>query len=106
MSVHIKMSLEGVTPWRAKGSGSVSLLFFDISADFDITWGDAENTSLPKISILPEFIAELNKRENWSTVLSTGKNLLVTLRKIDEDENNPDPASRRLIGCSAKVITS
>jgi hypothetical protein len=88
MSVHIRMSLEGVTPWRAKGTGSVSLLFFDISADFDITWGDSKNTSLPKISILPGFLAELNKRENWSTVLSIGKNLLVTLRKMDEAESN------------------
>ena len=86
MSVHIKMSLEGVTPWRAKGTGSVSLLFFDISADFDITWGDSKNTALPKVSILPQFIKELNKRENWSTVLSSGKNILVTLRKMDEAE--------------------
>jgi hypothetical protein len=88
LSVHIRMSLEGPTPWRAKGTGSVSILFFEISADFDITWGDASNTSLPTIKILPEFIKELNKRENWNTVLSTGKNLLITLRKMDEDETN------------------
>ena len=88
MSVHIKMSLEGPTPWRAKGTGSVSFLFFDISADFDVTWGDSKNTSLPDINILPQFIAELNKRENWSTVLSIGKNLLVTLRKIEEDPDH------------------
>jgi hypothetical protein len=88
LSVHIKMSLEGPTPWRAKGSGSVTILFFDISADFDISWGDSKNTSLPKVKILPEFIKELNKKENWSTVLSSGKNLLVTLRKMEEDETN------------------
>ncbi len=88
LTVHVRMSLEGPTPWRAKGTGSVSVLFFDISADFDISWGDASNTSLPKVIILPEFIKELNKRENWSTVLTTGKNLLVTLRKMDEEETD------------------
>jgi hypothetical protein len=88
LSVHVKMSLEGPTPWRAKGTGSVSILFFEISADFDISWGDSKNTSLPTIKILPDFIKELNKRENWNTVLSTGKNLLITLRKMEEDETN------------------
>ena len=88
LSVRVRMSLEGPTPWRAKGTGSVTILFFDISADFDVTWGDSKNTSLPKISILQPFIDELNKKENWSTVLSTNKNLLVTLRKMDEDETN------------------
>ena len=88
LTVHVRMSLEGPTPWRAKGTGSVSILFFEISADFDISWGDSKNTSLPKVKILPDFIKELNKRENWSTVLSTGKNLHITLRKIKEDETN------------------
>lgn len=86
MTVHVRMSLEGPTPWRARGTGSVSLFFFEISADFDITWGDSKNTSLPKISILTPFLEELKKRENWSTALSSGKNLLVTLNKIDDTQ--------------------
>jgi len=86
MSVRVKMSLEGPTPWRAKGTGSVSLLFFEISADFDITWGDPKNTSLPKEKMLPPFLIELQKQENWNTVLSQGKNILVTLRSYDESE--------------------
>jgi hypothetical protein len=45
LSVRIKMSLEGPTPWRAKGTGSISLLFFEVSADFDETWGESRNTS-------------------------------------------------------------
>ncbi|HMC99068.1 MAG TPA: DUF6603 domain-containing protein, partial [Ferruginibacter sp.] len=84
MSVHIDMSLEGPTPWRAKGSGSVSLLFFDISADFDKTWGESQNEILPSIAILPKLIDELKKQEQWNTVLSADKNILVTLKKFDE----------------------
>jgi hypothetical protein len=83
LSVRVRMSLEGPTPWRARGTGSVSILFFEISADFDVTWGEEKNTALPDIAILQTFIDEVKKKEMWSTVLSTGKNLLVSLRKFD-----------------------
>lgn len=85
MSVRVKMSLEGTTPWKAKGTGSVSLLVGTISADFNKTWGDKKDTSLPKIEILPKFLKELDELENWSTDLSADKNLLVSLRKLEED---------------------
>ncbi|MDQ3019719.1 MAG: hypothetical protein M3R36_03995 [Bacteroidota bacterium] len=83
-SISLRFSLEGPTPWRANGTGSISFFFFDVSADFDMTWGDSKNTSLPDIEILPRFIEEISKREQWSTVLSSNKNLLVSLRKIEE----------------------
>lgn len=88
LSVKVKMSLEGPTPWRAKGTGSVSILFFEISADFDKTWGENKHTSLPEITILPRFLEQLRQKEQWSTVLSTGNNLLVSLRKLDEATEN------------------
>ena len=86
MSVHINMSLDGPTPWRAKGTGSVSLLFFDISADFDKTWGNEANTTLPDIQVFPKLVAEFNKKESWSTALANTNNVLVSLRKIAEEE--------------------
>jgi hypothetical protein len=89
LSVRVRMSLEGPTPWRARGTGSVSILFFEISADFDITWGDNKNTSIPDISILEQFITDIQKKENWNTVLTNNKNLLVTLRKFKEEANPP-----------------
>src|SRR5690554_5182020 len=84
MTVRVRMSLEGPTPWHAKGTGSVSLLFFKISANFDKTWGENRNSTLPEVTILPRFLEELGKKEQWSTALSTGKNLLVSLRKLGE----------------------
>ncbi|MBE2222176.1 MAG: hypothetical protein IAF02_11575 [Anaerolineae bacterium] len=85
-SIRLSFSLEGPTPWRAKGRGSLSLLFFDISADFDITWGDAKDTSLPPVSVIPLLKAEIEKPESWRASLPVGSNLLVALRKIDEAE--------------------
>jgi hypothetical protein len=82
-SVRLQFSLEGPTPWRAHGSGSISLLFFEISADFDITWGEARDTSLPPIDVLPLVAGELDKVEGWESILPTGTQLLVTPRKLD-----------------------
>ncbi len=84
LSVRVKMSLEGPTPWRAKGTGKVSLLFFSVSANFDKTWGDKKDTSLPSIEILPRFIKELQKKEQWNTLLASNKTLFVSLRKLEE----------------------
>jgi hypothetical protein len=83
-SIRLQFTLEGPTPWRAKGRGSISFFFFDVSADFDKTWGESKDTSLPDILILPKFLDEIKKQEQWSTVLSIGKNLLVSLRKLNE----------------------
>ncbi len=83
-SIRLEFSLEGPTPWRAKGTGTLSLLFFDISADFDITWGDKEDTTLPPIEVLPLLVTEFNKTENWRAELPQGNNLLVSLRSIEE----------------------
>ena len=85
-SISVKMSLEGPTPWRAKGTGSISILFFSIDVDFDVTWGDKKNTTLPPIEIMPILKAEFDKVENWKAELPIGNNLLVTLRKLDPEQ--------------------
>lgn len=82
-SVRISMSLNGPTPWRAKGSGSISLLFFDISVDFDITWGEQQDTTLPPIAVMPLLKNELSKVENWTAQIPPGSKLLVSLRELE-----------------------
>lgn len=85
-SVKVKMSLEGPTPWRAKGTGSISILFWDIEVDFDKTWGDKKDTSLPPVTVMPLIKAEYDKLENWKAELPAGNNLLVTLRQLESEE--------------------
>lgn len=82
-SISLRFSLEGTNPWRARGTGSISLLFFDISADFDITWGESRNTTLPPILAMPLLKGEFEKLGNWRALLPTSNNLLVSLRKLD-----------------------
>ncbi|MFD9193227.1 DUF6603 domain-containing protein [Streptomyces phaeochromogenes] len=87
-SIDLRFQLEGPSAWRAHGRGSISLLFFEISADFDITWGEEHNTTLPPVEVLPLLAGEIGKTEGWETRLPTGgTHHLVTLRPLpDTDE--------------------
>jgi hypothetical protein len=84
-SIRLRFALEGPTPWRARGSGSISFLFFSISADFDITWGETRDTTLPPINVMPLLAAEFEKLENWQAQLPRSNNLLVSLRQLEVD---------------------
>jgi hypothetical protein len=84
--IRARFSLEGPTPWRAKGTGSISILFFEFSADFDVTWGERRETELPPISVMPLVKGEFDKQESWRVILPPQNNLLVSLRVLPGDE--------------------
>jgi hypothetical protein len=84
LSITLRFSLEGPSPWRAKGAGSISILFFSIDIDFDITWGDPANTSLPPVHVMPLLVAEVDKQQNWKALPPPQSNLFVSLRKLDD----------------------
>lgn len=83
-SIRLQFELEGPTPWRARGEGSISLWLFDLSVDFDITWGETLNTTLPPIAVMPLVKGEVEKPDNWRALLPPSNHLLVTLRKMDD----------------------
>jgi hypothetical protein len=84
--ISLRFALEGPSPWRAHGRGSIGFLFFEISADFDITWGENRDTTLPPIDVLPLLAAEFVKVEGWQTRLPAGRAALVTLRTLPPDD--------------------
>jgi hypothetical protein len=96
-SISLRFQLEGPAPWRAQGTGTLTIdlwLFeINITASFDITWGEAENPTLPDVKVLPKLvggvdsseIGEFNKLENWKAKLPASSNLLVSLRTLKED---------------------
>ncbi len=85
-SVSLDLTLSGPTPWEAKGTASISLLFFSISVDFDVTWGEQRDTTLPPVDVLPLLAAELNKPESWRTRSPVGGAPLVNLRALAASE--------------------
>lgn len=87
-SINLKFSLAGPGPFRAKGLATLSidlwLFSIDISVDFDITWGEADNPKLPAVDAIPILVSEFNKPDNWRAEIPKTSNLLVSLRKLDE----------------------
>ena len=85
--LRIRLEVEGPTPWRAHGSAGISLLFFDIDVDIDITWGDDNPTTLPPMLVLPKFVEEFSKADSWRPLPPPGASLLVSVRKLPEAES-------------------
>ncbi|MEN3280097.1 MAG: hypothetical protein V7607_1237 [Solirubrobacteraceae bacterium] len=83
-SIRVHLALEGPTPWRARGTGSISLLFWSLSADFDVTWGDVVDTLMPAIEVLELLAGELAKNESWRALLPDASNLMVSLRQLED----------------------
>lgn len=83
-SVRFRGSLEGPTPWRVEGTGSISILFFSIDVDFSHTWGNEAETTLPPISVMPLLFDEYQKSENWLAELPASNQLLVSLRSFEQ----------------------
>jgi hypothetical protein len=79
MGIHLSFDLSGPTPWRAHGSASISLFFFDISVDFDISWGDDHKAVLPPLDARSPLLAALSDPRNWSAALPDGAEQAVSL---------------------------
>jgi hypothetical protein len=79
-SISLELTLEGPTPWRARGTGTLELLFFDVSADFELSWGTDNRTLPDPIAVVPLLERELNADQAWTASIPNRHGLLVTLR--------------------------
>jgi hypothetical protein len=82
-SIRLELTLEGPTPYRARGRGKVSLLFVSFSANFSITWGDDAPITLPALEVMSLLLREFGKAESWAALIPERNNLLVSLRPHD-----------------------
>lgn len=87
--INIAAQLSGPTPWDARGTASLEILFFEIEVDFHVTWGDPP----PAIDARTEDLLALLKREiadtrNWRAVLPPQNHLHVSLRTIEPPKEN------------------
>jgi len=84
--VHLRGSLEGPTPWHITGSAEIGLLFFSISVDVDVTFGERRVDVLPPIEVLPKIRAEFEKPESWRATLPASGQFFVSLRELGSPE--------------------
>jgi hypothetical protein len=68
-SIHIDGSLAGPRPWHVHGDASFHILFIDVSASVDLSWGPSDPVTLPPVEVLPELIQALTNPQSWSTKL-------------------------------------
>ncbi len=87
LTVSVKGTLEGPTPWRIKGTGKFKILFVSVKIRIDKTFGDRQDTSLPGTTVLPKLEAALVDSRNWQATLASNVNLLVTMNEISSEED-------------------
>ncbi|MEX0290253.1 MAG: DUF6603 domain-containing protein [Flavobacteriaceae bacterium] len=88
LSVGVEGSLEGPTPWKAKGKGKFKIWWVKYSVSFNKTWGESKDTSLPNIAVFPELKRALEDDRNWAALLPKHATL-ASLRELD-DPTDPD----------------
>lgn len=81
-SIRLDFQLEGPTPWIASGTGSISILFFEITVSFRIQWGEERQEALPDIQVLPRLLEALQQDRNWTTEIPANRFDLVSLREL------------------------
>ncbi|WP_026956540.1 DUF6603 domain-containing protein [Algoriphagus vanfongensis] len=87
LSLSLEFSLEGPTPWRAKGTAKFKILFFSVKVKFDVTWGDKRDTSLPDIAVFPLLTEAMEDVQNWRSVLSNPNSPGLRMKNLaTEDE--------------------
>jgi hypothetical protein len=80
LGIHLEAELSGPNPWHVHGSASLEFLFFSVSMDVDLTWGDDQAVSLPAAPVIAPLTAALMAPSSWSAQLPSGAEAAVTLR--------------------------
>ena len=64
-AVSLQLRLEGPTPWRARGRGSIDLFLFSASLDFDEQWGPQPPLPQAVEDVAGRLREALAKRDAW-----------------------------------------
>lgn len=84
ISVHGQLS--GPNPWRARGEASFEILFFEISIDFDVTWGEDPPAQIEQTVDVQELVlTALRDDRNWIAAFPANTHHTVTLKKIEQE---------------------
>lgn len=82
-SIKLTLTLEGPTPWKANGTAKFRICwFFTLKIRFNKTFGEARNTSLPDLAVLPLLLAALSTPDNWESELPASKHRLESLKEV------------------------
>jgi hypothetical protein len=84
-SIKLTLTLEGPTPWKAQGTARFKICwFFTLKVRFNKTFGEARNTTLPDLAVLPLLIEALSEDDNWKGELPPQRHRLESIRETPE----------------------
>jgi hypothetical protein len=84
-SIKLTLTLEGPTPWKAKGTASFKICwFFTLKVRFNKTFGETRNTTLPDLAVLPLLVEALRADDNWEGELPARRHRLESIREAPE----------------------
>jgi hypothetical protein len=101
-NVTLDITLTGPEPWHAWGQATFELMGKH-SIAFDKTIGDAPPPrELPTVDLLPDLVAAVKNKDNWSAQLPTATSMLISLRRF----TSPDALAHPLgtIGFHQRVV--
>jgi hypothetical protein len=82
-ALKLTLTLEGPTPWKAKGDARLRLCWFlTVKIRFNKTFGEARNTTLPDLAVLPLLVEALSARDNWEAELPSQRHRLESVREL------------------------
>lgn len=86
MSVTVKISLEGPTPWIVDGLAEIKILGIKFKVKVKKTWGKSQNTTLPTVTVEDKLIAALKDNRNWEAVFPPSNGQVVKLLEFSEED--------------------
>jgi len=104
-SISLDFTLEGPTPWRARGTAKLKICWFlTIKVSFDKTFGEVREILLPDVPVLPLLKAALSDPGNWETQPVSGHHPLVTFKKIEKSNGQVIAAPFGVLTIQQKVV--
>jgi hypothetical protein len=80
-SIKLQLTLEGPTPWKARGTASFKICwFFTLKIRFNKTFGETRNTTLPDLAVLPLLAEALRAVDNWEGELPARRRRLESVK--------------------------
>ena len=80
LAVDLGFRLEGPTPWRARGHAKFKVLFVKVKVNFDKTFGEKKDTSLPDVAVVPLLVDALENNDSWLAEIPSNRNELVKVK--------------------------
>jgi hypothetical protein len=98
LSISLDLTLEGPTPWIARGKGKFKILFISVEVSLELRMGEEAPSTLPQVTVLPKLLEALRDDSAWTSELGDRANELVLLA--------PPPAGTLVIDAGGLLTVS